>query len=121
MYLSILRKPTDEEVVKYPSVHLTSNHEWDPSVLHFSYPEGDMDPVWACDPQHVDLIDPNFDPQVLYTKMAMNTMSSLADVLKIPPMVMPSSISPTQACKHQLKSETPDFDTYMALVWLGEC
>ena len=63
MYLSILGKPTDEELVKYPSVHLTSIHEWDPSVLDFSYPEGDGEPVWACDPQHVDLIDPNFDPQ----------------------------------------------------------
>ena len=27
MYLSILGKPTDEELVKYPSVHLTSIHE----------------------------------------------------------------------------------------------
>ena len=41
MYLSILGKPTDEELVKYPSVHLTSIHEWDPSVPGFSYPEGD--------------------------------------------------------------------------------
>ena len=41
MYLGILGKPTDEELVKYPSVHLTSIHEWDPDVLDFSYPEGD--------------------------------------------------------------------------------
>ena len=27
MYLSILAKPTDEELAKYPSVHLTS-HPW---------------------------------------------------------------------------------------------
>ena len=47
MYLSILGKPTDEELVKYPSVHLTSIHEWDPSVLDFSYPERDGEPVWA--------------------------------------------------------------------------
>ena len=32
MYLSILGKPTDEELVKYPLVHLTSIHEWDPSA-----------------------------------------------------------------------------------------
>ena len=52
MYLSILGKPTDKELVKYPSVCLTSIHEWDPSVLDFSYPEGDGgdgEPVWACD------------------------------------------------------------------------
>ena len=42
MYLSILGKPTDEELVKYPSVHLTSIHEWDPSVLDYSRPEGYM-------------------------------------------------------------------------------
>ena len=30
----------------------------------FSYPEEDGEPVWACDPQQVDLIDPNFDHQV---------------------------------------------------------
>ena len=76
MYLSILGKPTDEELVQYPSVHLTSNHEWDPSVLDFSYPEGDGEPVWACDPQHLDLLDPNFDPHGLYTKRAINTLSS---------------------------------------------
>ena len=112
MYLSILGKPTDEELVKYPSVHLTSIHECDPSVLDFSNPEGDGEPVLACDPQHVDLIDHNFDPQGLYTNRVINTLLFLADVHKIPPMAMPSSRSPTQACKHQIKPETPDFDKY---------
>ena len=107
--LSILGKPTDEELVKSPSVDLTSIHEWDPSVLDFRYPEGDGEPVWACDPQHVYLIDPNFDHQGLYTKRAMNTLSSLADVDKIPPMAIASS---THACKHQIKSEIPEFDKY---------
>ena len=80
MYLSILGKPTDEELVKYPSVHLTSIREWDPSVIDYSHPEGDGEAVWACDPQHIDLIDPNFDTHGLYTKRAINTLSSLADV-----------------------------------------
>ena len=61
MYVSILGKPTDEEEVKYPSVHLTSIHEWDPSFLDYSHPEGDGKPVRACDPQHIDLLDPNFN------------------------------------------------------------
>ena len=108
-YLSILGKPTDEELVKYPSVHLTSIHELEPSVLDFSYPEGDGEPVWACDPQYVDLIDPNFDYQGLYTKRAINTLSSLPDVHKINPMAISSS---TQACKHQIKSEIHDFDKH---------
>ena len=92
MYLSILGKPTDEELVKYPSVHLTSIHEWDPSVLDFSYPEGHGEPVWACDSQHVDLIDLNFDHQGLYTKRAINTLSFLGHVHKMPLMAIPSSI-----------------------------
>ena len=80
MYLSIIDKPTDEELVKYPSVHLTCFHEWDPSVLDYSHSEGDGEPVQVCDPQHIDLIDPNFDTHGLYTKRAINTLSSLADV-----------------------------------------
>ena len=109
MYLNILGKPTDEELVKYLSVHLTSIQEWDPSVIDFSYPEGDGEPVWACEAKHVDLMDPNFDHQGLHTKRAINTLSSLADVHKILVMAIPSS---TQACKHQIKSEIPEFDTY---------
>ena len=31
---------------------------------------------------------------------------------KIPPMGMPSSTSPTQAWKNQIKSETPEFNKY---------
>ena len=79
MYLSILGKPTDEELVKYPSVHFTSIHQWDPSVLDYNHPEGDEEPAWACDPQHIDLIDPNFDTHGEYTRRAINTLSSLAD------------------------------------------
>ena len=103
MYLSILGKPTNEKLVKFPSVHLTSIHKWDPSVFDFSYGEGNGETVWACDPQHVDFIDPNFDPQGIYPKRAIDTLLSLADVHKIPPVAMLSSTLPTQACKHQIK------------------
>ena len=112
MYLSILGKPTDEALVKYPSVHLTSIHEWDPSVLDHSHPESDAEPLWACDPQHLDLLDPNFDTHGLYTKMAINTLSSLAGVQQPSPMAISSSKSPIQTCKHQIKSETPDSAKY---------
>ena len=33
MYLSILGKPTDTDLERYPAMHLTGPHEWDPSVL----------------------------------------------------------------------------------------
>ena len=74
MYLSILGKPTDEELVKLPSVHLTSIHEWDPSGLDYSHPAGDGEPVWVIDPQYIDLLDPNFDTYGMYTKRAINTV-----------------------------------------------
>ena len=36
MYLSILGKPTDTDLERYPAVHLTGPHEWDPSVLDYT-------------------------------------------------------------------------------------
>ena len=104
-----LGKPTDEELVKYPSVHLSSIHEWDPSVLDYSHPEGDEERIWACDPQHIDLLEPNFDT---YTKRAINTLSSLADVQQTSPMGISASKSLIQASKHLIKSETAHFDKY---------
>ena len=97
MYLSVLGKPSDEELVKYPSVHLNSIHEWGPSVLDYSHPEGDGEPGCACDLQHIDLLDPNFDTHGLYTKRAINTLSSLADVQQTSPMTLPSPITSQQA------------------------
>ena len=77
--------------------------------LTYSHPEGDGEPVSACDPQHIDFIDPNFDIHGLYTKRAINTLLSLADVQHTAPMTMPSPKSITQANKHHVKSETPDY------------
>ena len=112
MYLSILGKQTDEDLVKYPYVHLTSIHEWNPSVLDYSHHEDDGEPVWACDPYHIHLIDPNFDTHGLYTKRAINAVSSLADVQHKSAMALSSPESTHQANKHHVKSETPDYDKY---------
>ena len=111
-YLSILERHTDEQLVKYSSVHLTSIHEWDTSVLDYSHHEGDGVAVWACDPQHIDLLDPNFDTHGLYTKRAINTLSSLAEVQQTSSMTLPSPKSTTLANKHHVKSETLDYDKY---------
>ena len=110
MYHSIMGKPTDEELVKYPSVHLTSIHEWDPSVFDYSHHEGDGEPILACDPQH--LLDKNFETIGFYTKRAINTLSSLADVQHTPPMDISVSKLLMQAIKYQIKSETLHFDKY---------
>ena len=37
MYLSLLGKPTDQDLERYPAVHLTGPHEWDPSVLDYTH------------------------------------------------------------------------------------
>ena len=42
--------PTDQDLQNYPSVHLTSPHEWDPSVLDYVHPENNGEPDWAIDP-----------------------------------------------------------------------
>ena len=112
MYLSIMGKPSVEKLVKYPSVHLASIHECYPSVLDYSHPEGDGETLWACDPQHLDLLDPKFDTHGLYTTRAINTLSSFAGVQQPSPMAISSSKSPIQTCKHQIKSETPLFAKY---------
>ena len=49
MYLSILGKPTDKDLERYPAVHLTGAHEWDPSVLDYTHRSGDGEPPWSND------------------------------------------------------------------------
>ena len=39
MYLELQGIPTDKDLQTYPSVHLTSPHEWDPSILDYEHPE----------------------------------------------------------------------------------
>ena len=38
MHLSLIGKATDADLERYPAVHLTGPHEWDPSVLDYTYP-----------------------------------------------------------------------------------
>ena len=39
MYLELQGIQTDKDLQTYPSVHLSSHHEWDPSVLDYEHPE----------------------------------------------------------------------------------
>ena len=64
MYLSLLGKPSDEDLDRYLAVHLTRPHEWDPSVLDFTHPSGDGEPPWSNDQnERYDLILMNLIPQ----------------------------------------------------------
>ena len=55
MYLQLQGIPTDQDLQNYPSVHLTSPHEWDPSVLDYEHPENNGEPDWAIDPNEFNL------------------------------------------------------------------
>ena len=79
MYLSILGKPTDQDLERYPAVHLTGPHEWDPSVLDYTHPSGDGEPPWSTDPDERYAFDPNFDEFGDYTQRAIQTLSFLDD------------------------------------------
>ena len=68
MYLSILGKPTDKDLERYPAVHLTGSHEWDPSVLDYTHPSGDGELPWSNDPNDRSAFDPNFDEFGDYTQ-----------------------------------------------------
>ena len=79
MYLSILGKPTDKDLERYPAVHLTGPHEWDPSVLVYTHPSGDGEPPWSNDSNETSAFDPNFDQFGDDTQRAIQTLSILDD------------------------------------------
>ena len=58
MYLSLIGKPTDADLERYPAVNLTGPHERDPSVLDLTQPSGDGEPAWSNDPDERFAFDP---------------------------------------------------------------
>ena len=61
VYLSLLQKTSDDDLEKYPAVHVTGPNEWDPSVLDFAYPSGNGEPPWSNDPTDRFALDENSD------------------------------------------------------------
>ena len=53
--------PTDKNLQIYPSVHLTSPHEWDPSVLDYVHPKDNGEPNSTYDSIEKFQVDPTFD------------------------------------------------------------
>ena len=45
--------------MRYLAVHLTGPHQWDPSVLDYSYPSADGEPKWSTDPNEWFAFDLN--------------------------------------------------------------
>ena len=79
MYLSILGIPTDTDLERYPAVHLTGPHEWDPSVLDYTHPSGDGEHPWSNDPDERFAFDCNFDEFGDYIQRGIQTLSILDD------------------------------------------
>ena len=78
MYMSILGKPTDQDLDQYPHVLLTSPHECDPSVLDYSHPNTHGHCSWAPDPSARDQHDPRIDECGNIHNRVIHTLSILS-------------------------------------------
>ena len=79
MYMSILGKHTDQDLDQYPHVLLTSQHEWDPSVLGYAHPNTHGHPSWAPEPSARDQHDPRIDECGNIHRRVIHTLSILSD------------------------------------------
>ena len=61
MYLKFQGIPMYMDLQTYPSVHLTSPQEWDPSVLDYVHPMDNGEPNSTCDSIEKFQVDPTFD------------------------------------------------------------
>ena len=86
MYLQLQGIPTSQDLHNYPSVHLTSPHEWDPSVLDYEHPENNGEPDWAIDPNENFQFDPNFDEFGDYVNRSLSILDILVETPKISPI-----------------------------------
>ena len=123
MYLSILGKPTDTDLERYPAVHLTGSHEWDPSVLDYTHPSGDGELPWTNDPDERFSFDPNFDEFGEYTQRAIQTLSILDDSSSTlnPCYTLMTNQHVFRTYQHDVSHETPDYENLQAIIWLGQC
>ena len=110
IFLSLLGKPTDEDLERYLAVHLTGPHEWDPSVLDFTHPSGDGEPPKSNDHNERFAFDPNFNEFGDYTHRAIQTLNILDDSSQ--PMTPFSTIRANQdvirSNQHVVNNDTPD-------------
>ena len=79
MYISILGKPTYQDLDQYPHVLFTSPHVWDPSVFNSSHPNTHGYPSWAPDPSARDQDDPRIDECGNICNRTIHTLSILSD------------------------------------------
>ena len=114
MYLSILGKPTDKDLERYPSVHLTGPHELDPSVLDYTHPSGDGEPPWSNDTNERYAFDHKFDEFGDYTERAIQSLSILDDsssTLTRCPTFMANQHE-FRTYQHDVTHEAPDYEQF---------
>ena len=114
MYLSIIVKPTNADLERYPAVHLTGPHEWDPSVLGYTHPSGDGEPPLSNDPEERFAFDPSFDEFWDYTQRAIQTLSILDDsssTLTPCPTFM-ANLHEFRTYQHDGSHEVPDYEKF---------
>ena len=114
MYLSILGKPTDADLERYPAVHLTGPHEWNPSVLDYTHPSGDGEPPWSNDPDESFAFDPYFDEFGNYTQRAIQTLSILDDssIPLTPTRTLRANQHVVRSNQHDVHTDIPDYEKF---------
>ena len=114
MYLSILGIPTDKDLERYPAVHLTGLHEWDPSVLDYTHPSNDGEPPWSNDRDERFAFDPNFDEFGDYTQRAIQTHSILDDSSSTltPCSTLVTNQHHSRTYTHDVNHEIPDYEKF---------
>ena len=73
--MSILGRPTDQDLDQYPHVLLTNPHEWDCSVLDYAHPNTCGYCSWAPDPSVRNQHDPRTDEYGNFQGRIIQTLS----------------------------------------------
>ena len=114
VYLSLIGKPSDEALERYPAVHLTESHEWDPSVLDITYPYGDGEIACSIDPTERFAFDPNFDEFGDYTHRAIQTLNMLneSSQKKTPFPTIRANQHAFRTNIHVVNHDIPDYENF---------
>ena len=114
IYISILGKPTDADLERYPAVHLTGPHEWDP--LSWTIPThlvmGSL--LGPMTLMRNFAFDPNFDEFGDYTQRAIQTLSILDDssIPLIPTQSLRANQHIVWSNQHDVNKDTPDYEKF---------
>ena len=99
---------------RYPAVHLTGPHEWDPSVFDYTHPSSDEEPPLSNDPNERFAFDPNFDVIGDYNHEAIQSLSILDDSSSTltPCSTLMTNQHYFRTYKNDVSHETPDYEKF---------